>query len=92
MTITVQIESEVVRVKKGVSGRTGKPWEMREQTAIAHGVGRFPVETTITLPDGVDGYKVGHYELSTPLVVGRYGFEVSRDLGLVPVKQAQKAA
>lgn len=93
MTITIQIENEVVRVKKGVSGRTGKPYEMREQSAIVHGVSRFPLETVLTLPDDVDGYKAGHYEITTPLTVGRFGFDVSRNLGLVPAKpQPAKAA
>lgn len=86
MTLTIQIENETIQIKRGTSGRTGKPYEMREQRAIVHGVGRFPVETTLTLPDGIDGYKTGHYEVTTPLVVGRYGFDVSRDLGLVPVQ------
>lgn len=89
--ITVQIENENVKVKKGISGRTGKPYELREQSVIVHGVGRFPLETSITLPDGVDGYKAGHYEVTTPLTVGRFGFDVSRDLGLVPVKQKAAA-
>ncbi|MDW2981739.1 single-stranded DNA-binding protein [Rhodanobacter sp. KK11] len=91
MTITIQIENENVRVKKGVSGRTGKPYEIREQAAIVHGVGRFPLETSLTLPDTVDGYKAGHYEVTTPLTVGRFGLDVSRDLGLVPIKQKAAA-
>lgn len=92
MTITIQIEEERVQIKKGTSNRTGKPYEMREQRAIVHGAGRFPVETTITLPDGVDGYAAGHYEITTPLVVGRYGFDVARDLGLVLIQPAKAGA
>jgi hypothetical protein len=89
-SITIQFESEVINVKRGTSSRTGKPYEMREQPAIVHGLGRFPSETLITLPDGVDGYKAGHYEVTTPLVLGRYGFDVARDLGLVAIKQPEK--
>lgn len=91
--ITIQIDNETVLLKKGISGRTGKPYEIREQAVIVHGLSRFPVETRINVPDAIDGYKVGHYEVTTPLVLGRYGFDVARDLGLVPVpaKQAKVA-
>jgi hypothetical protein len=89
-SITIQVENETVKVKRGTSGRTGKPYELREQAVIVHGLGRFPCETELTLPDGVDGYKVGHYEVTSPLVLGRYGFDVARDLGLVAIKQPEK--
>lgn len=82
--ITIEIEKEIVKVRKGISSKSGKPFEMREQACVVHGCGRFPIETTLTLPDGVDGYSVGRYELLSPFSVGRYGLEVARDLGLVP--------
>ncbi len=90
--ITIQIDNETVTVKEGISKRTGKPYTLREQEAIVHGAGRFPVETMLTLPDAVKGYKVGHYDITTPLVVGRYGFDVSRDLGLMPVTEVKASA
>ena len=86
--LTINIESEVINVKKGVSQRTGKAYEIREQKAVVYGVGRFPLETTIQVPDNVEGYKAGSYEVTTPLTVGRFGLDVARDLGLVPIKQA----
>lgn len=89
MTLTIQFEEDRIQIKKGTSNRTGKPYEMREQRAIVHGAGRFPIETSITLPDGVDGYAIGHYEITTPLVVGRFGFDVARDLGLVLIQPAK---
>lgn len=93
MSLTIQVENESVSVKRGKSGRTGKDYEIREQKVIAHGVGRFPVETKLALPDDVEAYKIGHYEVTSPLTIGRYGFDVSRDLGLVAIKQpAAKAA
>lgn len=93
MSLTIQVENESVSVKRGKSGRTGKDYEIREQKVIVHGIGRFPVETRIALPDDVEAYKLGHYEVTTPLTIGRFGFDVSRDLGLVLVKApAAKAA
>lgn len=90
--ITIQVENETVKVKKGISGRTGKPYEIREQAVIVHGISRFPLETTLGVPDDLDGYKAGHYEVTQPFTVGRFGFEVSRDLGLTLIKQPAKAA
>ncbi|MDF3983284.1 single-stranded DNA-binding protein [Luteibacter sp. PPL554] len=88
----IVVENEVVKVKSGTSQRTGKAYEIREQEVIVHGVGRFPVVTKLSLPDGIDGYKAGTYDVTTPLTVGRYGLEASRDLGLVAVKQPVRAA
>ncbi|SKB73777.1 single-stranded DNA-binding protein [Luteibacter sp. 22Crub2.1] len=82
----IVVESEIVKVRKGTSQRTGKPYELREQEVVVHGVGRFPVITKLTLPEGNEGYKAGTYEVTTPFNVGRYGLEVSRDLGLVPAR------
>lgn len=89
--VTIQFDDEKVWEKKGISGRTQKPYVIREQTCIVHGISRFPVESRVNLPDGRDCYKIGHYEVTTPFVLGRFGFEVARDLGLVPVKAAAKA-
>jgi hypothetical protein len=88
----ITIEAKSVSVRNGVSKKTGNAYTLREQEAIIHGVGRFPVITKLTLPDGVDGYEPGTYEATTPFNIGRYGLEVSRDLGLVLVKPAAKAA
>lgn len=90
--LRIQIENENVKVKKGISGRTGKPYEIREQEVVVHGLGRFPQQLTVSLPDDVERYRVGLYEVTTPFVVGRYGFDVSRDLGLVAVKAEQGKA
>jgi len=88
----IVIESKTVSVRNGISGKTGKPYTMREQEAVIHGVGRFPVITKLTLPDGVEGYEPGTYDATTPFNVGRYGLEISRDLGLVAVKKSSQAA
>lgn len=92
MALQIVIEQKNVNVRKGISKKTGNEYTMREQEAVIHGVGRFPVITKLTLPDGVEGYEPGTYEATTPFNVGRYGLEVARDLGLVAVKKASQAA
>jgi len=89
--ITLTIENPVIFKKSGTSSRTGKPYIIRELTAVVNGCGRFPQETKISLPDDVEGYEAGVYEVTTPLAVGRFGFDVSRDLGLKLIKPAAKA-
>lgn len=91
MQLKIVIENEAITVKKGVSARTGKNYEIREQKVVVYGIGRFPLETKIPLPDNIEGYKAGDYEVTTPLTLGRFGFEASRDLGLVPVAKAKAA-
>ena len=90
--IQVSIENPTVLKKSGTSARTGKAYEIREQQVVVNGVGRFPLETKIQVPDGVDGYEPGLYEVTQPLTVGRFGFEVPRDLGLKLLKPATKQA
>ena len=90
--ITLTFENGEVSEKKGVSAKSGKPYSIREQKCVVNGAGRFPQETRIALPDGVESYPAGMYEVTTPLNVGRFGFEVSRDLGLKLVKPQQKVA
>ncbi len=89
--ITITIENNQVFVKSGTSAKSGKAYSIREQECVVNGCGRFPQATRVLLPDGVEGYAAGVYEVTQPLVVGRFGFEVPRDLGLQLIK-AQKAA
>lgn len=90
--LTVTFESEQIEEKNGVSAKSGKPYSIREQKCVVNGAGRFPQETRIALPDGVPPYQAGMYEVTQPLSVGRFGFEVSRDLGLKLIKAQAKAA
>lgn len=85
--LTIVFENNQIDEKKGVSAKSGKPYSIREQKCVVHGAGRFPHETRIALPDDVQPYAPGVYEVTSPLSVGRFGFEVSRNLGLVLTKQ-----
>ncbi|WP_369929347.1 single-stranded DNA-binding protein [Xanthomonas sp. NCPPB 2632] len=92
MSLQIQIENENVKVREGMS-KQNKPYKMREQDCVVYGIGRFPIQMKLTLPDGIEGYKVGLYDVTTPLNAGRYGLEAARDLGLVPAaKKAVQAA
>lgn len=92
MSVTIHIENAKVDVRSGVSSRTGKQYSIKEQACIVHGCGRFPQETKLTLPEDHAGYPVGVYEVTTPFMVGRFGLQVARDLGLTLVKSAARAA
>jgi len=91
MSITITIENAQVEVRSCTSGKTGKPYSIKEQRCIVHGAARFPLETRITLSDDHPGYAVGTYEVTTPFTVGRFGLQVARDLGLVLIKNAKAA-
>lgn len=89
---TIRIEDTTVSTRSGVSQRTQKPYSMREQKGYLLGLGKYPVEINITLPDDVDAYPVGDYIIETPLTVGRFNRpELNRNLGLVPQKAARAA-
>lgn len=85
--LTLTFESNEIQVKSGRSAKSGKDYYIREQRCVVNGCGRFPQETRIALPDGVEPYVAGVYEVTQPLTVGRFGFEVPRDLGLRLIKQ-----
>jgi hypothetical protein len=91
--IQVQFElPELVRVKEGM-GKNGKPYKISEQRCAALGIGRYPVEMWIRVPDGAVPYKVGVYDVQDLVTVGRYGFEISRDFFLTSASaDAKKAA
>lgn len=91
--IQVQFElPELIRTKEG-TGKNGKPYKITEQRCAVLGVGRYPVETWIKVPDGAQPYGVGIYDVNDLVTVGRYGFEISRDFFLtLPVADAPKKA
>lgn len=89
----IEIKSGEVKTKAGKSARTGRDYSIREQVGYLHGVGAYPVECRLNVPDDSTGYAPGVYEVTKPLAVGEYGrLIVPRDLGLQPVKAASRAA
>jgi len=67
--IRVTVAQTAVRELKGVSAKTGKPYEMRFQTAYAHTVDRdgnpplYPEKIEISLDKDQPAYAAGEYQL-----------------------------
>lgn len=89
--IIVEIDSTRVITKEGTS-KKGAPYRFQEQPCIVHGCGRFPKESRVRVPDGAQPYEVGKYEVVELVDVGRFGFEISRDYWLTPIKPATSKA
>lgn len=68
--IIFEIESAATNTREGVSGKTGKPWNMVFQQCLIHGVlvdgfaSRYPRESTIQLEDNQAPYAPGKYVLA----------------------------
>lgn len=78
--LKVSVETEVVDVRRGVSAKTGKPYEIREQEAWMFGFGRdgqpqkHPQKIKLTLDDDQKPYGLGGYILDpASIYVDRFG-------------------
>ena len=64
MSIVIEIESTKLFTKAGTSQRTGKPYEIREQSALMFKEGeRFPDKIKVTIREGQSAYAPGRYTL-----------------------------
>lgn len=90
----IEILSAEVFTKSGTSTKTGKPYQLREQAAALHdSANKYPQACRVNLGRDQAPYAPGLYELGSPLSVGGWErLETNRDLGLVLVKQAARAA
>jgi len=70
MSIKIEVSSDTVITRSGISARTGKPYSMREQEAYAHTVSRdgqpskYPQRIKITLGDTQAPYQPGLYTVA----------------------------
>ncbi|MCG2577586.1 G5P family DNA-binding protein [Dechloromonas sp. XY25] len=79
--LKVSVETEVIDLKTGISAKTGKPYNIREQEAWMYGYGRdgqpqkHPQKIKLTLDDEQEkGYPVGQYILDpASIYVDRFG-------------------
>ena len=93
MTLIIKIESSKLITKSGVSQKTGKPYEIREQSALMFKSGEsYPDKIKISLRDGQAAYAPGDYTLDdSSFYPSRFGgIEVSPVLVAysAPAKQA----
>lgn len=64
MTLIIKIETTKLNLKSGTSARTGKPYEIREQSALMFKAGEsYPDKIKISLSDGQAAYSPGDYTL-----------------------------
>lgn len=64
MTLIIKIESSKLITKSGISQKTGKPYEIREQSALMFKSGEsYPDKIKISLRDGQAAYSPGDYTL-----------------------------
>lgn len=78
--LKIEIKDSNVHVKSGVSAKTGKPYNIREQEAYAHVFAKdgklaaYPVRINLSLPDEGPGYNPGTYQLDPSCIyVDRFG-------------------
>jgi len=88
--LKILVKSAEVFVKSGISGRTQKPYTIREQLAYVDLGKAFPVEIKLSLPDGrPDAYPVGVYELDpSSFFVGRFGELMVKPVLVAPAQAA----
>lgn len=72
--IRIEIESQTVATRSGVSQKTQKPYTIREQSALLFRDGeKYPERIKLTLDDGLTPYSVGVYSLhDSSFSVNRY--------------------
>lgn len=78
--LKIEIKDGTVQTRSGVSAKTGKPYNIREQEAYAYVAGRdgkpapYPVRISIALSDEGPGYNPGTYHLDPACIyVDRFG-------------------
>jgi hypothetical protein len=90
MTIKIEIASQAVQNRSGVSGRTGKKYSINEQIAYLHKPGQhYPDKIKLSLSDNQSAYPVGNYDLCpSSFFVDKFGALAVRPV-LLPLAQEQ---
>jgi hypothetical protein len=70
----IVVENTAIRSRSGISSKTGKPWEMHEQTALLRGE-RVMGEIRLDVEAPDKPYPVGEYEIDfeRSIGIGAYG-------------------
>lgn len=72
--LKIMVKETTVHTQKGVAKRTGKPYEMRSQTAYVDLGKAFPTEVKLTLGDDQQPFVLGDYTLTREcFTVNQYG-------------------
>jgi len=93
--LKIEVKSPEVTQKSGVSAKSGKPYNIREQEAYAHVFGRdgklqlYPVRISLTLADDAAPYAPGVYQLDPSCIyVDRFGGLAIARPRLIPLASA----
>jgi len=72
--IRIEIESQTIQTRSGVSSKTGKPYTIHEQSALLFRDGeKYPERIKLNLDDGATPYAPGQYSLhDSSFSVNRY--------------------
>lgn len=97
--LKIEVKDGTVQTRSGVSAKTGKPYNIREQEAYAYVYGKdgkpapYPVRISLSLPDNGPGYNPGAYQLDPACIyVDRFGsLAIARPRLLPLVSQAAPA-
>lgn len=96
--LKVLVETTLVDERRGVSAKTGKPYQIREQEAWMFGYDRdgkahpHPQKIKLTLDDDQQPYQIGSYILDpASIYVDRFGQVAIRARLRAPVQQAKAA-
>ncbi len=90
----IEIKSTALEIQSGTSQKSGKPYNIRKQTAYAHVEGEeYPVKITLSLFDDQAPHAPGFYRLGdASYMVGRFGDLQLGRLYLLPIVADQKKA
>ncbi len=93
MNIKIEIYKEDVSLdhKSGVSAKSGKPYNIYEQTGYLHQEGsRFPLQFKLSLEQGMPPYNAGVYEIAgESLYINQFGSLSLGRLTLIPVASSK---
>lgn len=96
--IKIEVKTEHVNEKSGITATTQKPYKIREQTVWAYLVSKdgsekpYPTETRVLLEDGQFPYKPGFYTISPQSIfVGQFEKLSIGRLVLMPLEVSRAA-
>lgn len=100
MALTIEVKTDAVETRQGVSSRTNKPYTIRSQAAYITCYDQsgqkapYPERISLNLDDNQQAYPVGHYLLDTDkcIYVGDFGRLMLGRPKLTPVKNSNLQA
>jgi len=90
--IKIEVKSNAIVNRAGISKRTGKPFDMNEQRAWLHGAKDYPTEVSFVLGQGQVPFAPGWYVVGPECCqVDRFGNIVLRLQNMKPLASVKAA-